>query len=84
MLRIVGRLGAERGRNVIRGGSFDNNQENARSAYRNNNQADEQNQNLGFRLAGGCGTGFKRLLPEFRRGIGGSVQIHFRVAVQTG
>ena len=42
---------------VWRGGSFNNNRRNARSSYRNNNQPDEQNQNLGFRLAGGCGTG---------------------------
>jgi hypothetical protein len=47
----------ERGRNVWRGGSFNNQRRNARSSYGNNNQPDEQNQNLGFRLAGGCGTG---------------------------
>ena len=47
----------ERGRNVWRGGSFNNNRRNARSSYRNNNHPDEQNQNLGFRVAGGCGTG---------------------------
>ncbi|MFN0168391.1 MAG: SUMF1/EgtB/PvdO family nonheme iron enzyme [Bryobacteraceae bacterium] len=48
---------AERGHHVWRGGSFNNNRRNARSSYRNNNQPDEQNQNLGFRVAGGCGTG---------------------------
>jgi formylglycine-generating enzyme required for sulfatase activity len=42
----------ERGQNVWRGGSFNNNRRNARSSYRNNNQPDEQNDNLGFRLAG--------------------------------
>jgi formylglycine-generating enzyme required for sulfatase activity len=47
----------ERGHHVWRGGSFNNNRRNARSSYRNNNQPDEQNQDLGFRLAGGCGTG---------------------------
>lgn len=52
-----GILGPERGHHVWRGGSFNNNRRNARSSYRNNNQPDEQNQNLGFRLAGGCGTG---------------------------
>ena len=52
---------------VWRGGSFNNNRRNARSSYRNNNQPDEQNQNLGFRVAGGCGTGLKGLQPEFRR-----------------
>ena len=47
----------ERGHHVWRGGSFNNNRRNARSSYRNNNQPDEQDENLGFRLAGGCGTG---------------------------
>src|SRR5947209_9633277 len=47
----------ERGHHVWRGGSFNNDRRNARSSYRNNNQPDEQNQNLGFRLAGGRGTG---------------------------
>src|SRR5450631_3381414 len=47
----------ERSHHVWRGGSFNNNRRNARSSYRNNNQPDEQNQNLGFRLAGGRGTG---------------------------
>ena len=49
----------ERGRNVWPGGSFNNQRRNARSSYRNNNQLDEQNQNLGFRLAGGRGTGLR-------------------------
>ena len=47
-----------------RGGSFNNNRRNARSSYRNNNQPDEQNENLGFRLAGGCGTGLYGLLAR--------------------
>ena len=48
---------SERGHHVWRGGSFNNNRRNARSSYRNNNQPHEQNQILGFQLAGGCGTG---------------------------
>ena len=63
------------GHRVWRGGCFDNNRRNARSSCRNNNQPDEQNENLGFRLAGGCGTGLTACLPESRRGIGGSVLI---------
>jgi len=43
--------------NVWRGGSYINNRRNARSSYRNNNQPDEQNQNLGFRVVWGRGTG---------------------------
>jgi hypothetical protein len=62
----------ERGHHVWRGGCFNNNRRNARSSYRNNNQPDEQNENLGFRLAGGCGTGQTACLPEFRRGIAGA------------
>jgi hypothetical protein len=36
---------------VIRGGSWNNNAQNCRSAYRNNNEPDNRNNNLGFRLA---------------------------------
>jgi formylglycine-generating enzyme required for sulfatase activity len=35
---------------VLRGGSFNNNQNNARCAYRNRNEPDNFNNNLGFRL----------------------------------
>src|ERR1035438_7027218 len=66
---------SERGHNVWRGGSFNNNRRNARSSYRNNNQPDEQNQNLGFRLAGGCGTGVTACCQspaEGSAGAGGS------------
>ena len=40
--------GAER---VVRGGSWNNNARNVRAAYRNRNQADDRNDNLGFRCA---------------------------------
>ena len=35
---------------VLRGGSFNNNQRNARCAYRNNNHPDNRNHNNGFRV----------------------------------
>ena len=35
---------------MVRGGSFNNNERNARCAYRNNNQPDNRNNNLGFRV----------------------------------
>jgi hypothetical protein len=38
-------------RRVVRGGSWNNNQQNARAAYRNNNAPDNRNNNLGVRLA---------------------------------
>lgn len=38
-------------RRVVRGGAWNNNQTNARAAYRNNNAPDNRNNNIGFRLA---------------------------------
>jgi len=35
---------------VLRGGSWNNNQENARAEYRNNNHPDNRNNNIGFRV----------------------------------
>jgi hypothetical protein len=35
---------------VLRGGSFNNNQRNARGAYRNHNNPDNRNINIGFRV----------------------------------
>ncbi len=37
-------------RRVVRGGSWNNNQTNARAAYRNDNAPDNRNNNIGFRL----------------------------------
>ncbi|MCL4880430.1 MAG: SUMF1/EgtB/PvdO family nonheme iron enzyme [Anaerolineae bacterium] len=34
----------------LRGGSWNNNQDNARAAYRNNNNPDNRNNNIGFRV----------------------------------
>ena len=35
---------------VLRGGSWNNNPRNCRSAYRNNNAPDNRNNNIGFRV----------------------------------
>jgi len=42
--------GTYRHHRVVRGGSWINNQRNARCAYRNRNQPDNFNNNIGFRL----------------------------------
>jgi formylglycine-generating enzyme required for sulfatase activity len=36
---------------LLRGGSWNNNPQNCRSAYRNRNNADNSNNNYGFRVA---------------------------------
>lgn len=54
---------------VIRGGSWNNNAQNLRSANRNNDGPDNRNNNVGFRLVSTC----KSLRPE------GAVQgLHLR------
>ncbi|MFN7465477.1 MAG: SUMF1/EgtB/PvdO family nonheme iron enzyme [Pseudanabaena sp.] len=35
---------------MLRGGSWNNNPRNCRSAYRNNNRPDDRNNNIGFRV----------------------------------
>jgi formylglycine-generating enzyme required for sulfatase activity len=42
--------GAPQARRVVRGGSWNNTQGNARLGYRNNNDPDKRNNNLGFRV----------------------------------
>jgi len=37
-------------RRVVRGGSWNNNRNNVRCAYRNNNDPDNRNNNIGFRV----------------------------------
>jgi hypothetical protein len=58
----MGRVRAIKGeRRVLRGGSWNNNGRNARSAQRNNNTPDNRNHNIGFRLARAqCGAGWRR------------------------
>jgi hypothetical protein len=43
--------GAAGNRRVLRGGAFNNNQRNARCAYRNHNNPNNRNRNKGFRVA---------------------------------
>ncbi len=45
---------------MLRGGSFINNGNNCRSAYRNNNAPDNRNNNVGFRLAVSASTLYVR------------------------
>ncbi|EGV30882.1 Sulphatase-modifying factor protein [Thiorhodococcus drewsii AZ1] len=51
----AGRTQTRRGR-VLRGGSWNNNGRNLRSAYRNHNAPDNRNDNIGLRLAGALPT----------------------------
>lgn len=51
----AGRTQTKRGR-VLRGGSWNNNGRNLRSAYRNHNSPDNRNHNIGLRLAGALST----------------------------
>jgi len=57
------------GRRVVRGGSWNNNDENLRSANRNNNDPGNSNNNLGLRLSSTSNLsarriGFKDSIPE--------------------
>lgn len=56
----------------LRGGSFNNNRDNARGAYRNNNEPGERNNNIGFRSAKTGQAG--RLRFTDRRRVRGHVQ----------
>ncbi len=61
---IGSREGLARWRRVLRGGSFNNNRNNARCAYRNNNDPDNRNNNIGFRI---CVSHNSSFMPEMRR-----------------
>jgi formylglycine-generating enzyme required for sulfatase activity len=61
--------GRTHGRRVLRGGSFNNNDQNVRCAYRNRNNPDNRNRNIGFRVV--ASTLFKARdlsLPELPSG----------------
>ena len=49
---------------VLRGGSFNNNAHNVRSAYRNNNNPDNRNNNIGFRVASTLRQTIESATPE--------------------
>lgn len=50
-------IGSER---ALRGGSWNNNDQNTRAAYRNNNNPDNRNNNVGFRVAEPLSTGNRK------------------------
>ena len=54
---------------MVRGGSFNNNRNNVRCAYRNNNNPDNRNENIGFRVVS---HGFQPP-PNLPRSGGGAV-----------
>ena len=49
---------------MVRGGSWNNNQNNARAAYRNNNHPDNRNNNIGFRVVGFVHSPHRLLWPR--------------------
>ncbi|MBA3823198.1 MAG: SUMF1/EgtB/PvdO family nonheme iron enzyme [Ktedonobacterales bacterium] len=49
---------------VLRGGSWNNNPQNSRAAYRNNNNRNNWNNNRGFRVVRGDGMMEKRLASK--------------------
>jgi hypothetical protein len=60
--------GAPDSSRVLRGGSFNNNQSNARCAYRNHNNPNNRNRNNGFRVGGGAHFSRGTALPEMPGG----------------
>ena len=49
---------------MLRGGSFNNNAHNVRSAYRNNNNPDNRNNKIGFRVASTLRQTHSFVMPE--------------------
>ena len=88
-------LGPRISNRVLRGGSFNNNASNVRSANRNTNQPDNRNNNNGFRVSStlpcrnssGCpvSTVHQRSVPGckvHRRPVSGRRSSHWRIAVR--
>ncbi|MBS1872359.1 MAG: SUMF1/EgtB/PvdO family nonheme iron enzyme [Acidobacteria bacterium] len=50
---------------VLRGGSWNNNQDNARADYRNHNHPDNRNNNIGFRVV--CSSHIHHRPPNYRQ-----------------
>ena len=59
---------------MLRGGAWNNNENNVRCAYRNNNHPDNRNNNTGFRVV--LSHGFPRR-PEMRPGYGWAAEAFF-------
>jgi hypothetical protein len=57
---------------VLRGGSWNNNQRNARCAYRNSNNPDNRNNNIGFRVAASHNIPHR---PEISRVYGRAIEV---------
>jgi hypothetical protein len=63
---------------VVRGGSWNNNQDNARAAYRNRNNPNNRNNNIGFRVV--CSSHVSPLLwrPGHAEGVpAGASGLHY-------
>jgi len=58
--------GQAKGHRVLRGGSWNNNRNNARCAYRNRNEPDNWNNNIGFRVVVAHGLLFWPEMPHGR------------------
>ncbi len=65
-------LGSGYAQFVVRGGSWNNNARNCRSAYRNNNQPDNRNNNVGVRVVVFSASTLQS--PELPQGIAVSVR----------
>jgi hypothetical protein len=64
-LPCTGRGGGPKGA-VLRGGAFNNNERNVRCAYRNRNNPNNRNNNIGFRVV--CGVPRFSSMPEMSGG----------------
>ncbi len=59
---------------MLRGGSWNNNRNNARCAYRNNNHPENRNNNIGFRVVVAHDFPYR---PELRPGYGWTAEALF-------
>ncbi|MDX1994379.1 MAG: SUMF1/EgtB/PvdO family nonheme iron enzyme [bacterium] len=59
-------LCGDTGERVLRGGSWNNNEDNLRSANRNRNNPDNRNNNNGFRCSRSCAHAVSRMFTDMR------------------